>query len=530
MDDGTDGVIATRPRRPHVDHDHLVVRDDRPSEGYHFAVVDIGSNSVRLVVYDDLSRAPFPRFNEKSLCGLGAGMDKDGRLSTDAIDRTVRALRRFRAIAEAMNVDRLDVFATEATRRAANRDDLVEAIHRGSGLHVNVLSGEEEATYSALGVMSGFHQPLGIAGDMGGGSLEIARIAEDGLDPDTASLPLGTLPVAKMLSGGVRSAKRKLDGILKSSLASMGSAPVFYAIGGGWRALARVHIAMKKPPVRIAHGYEIDAKELRALVDTVLKRDPADLGDLPGVPSRRASTLPAAAFCLDRVVRVLKPEKVVFSAMGLREGWLYDQLAPAEATRDPLIAGAESVAQSTSRVPAMGPALVRWTDGLFPNETPGEKRLRVTACLVSDIAWREHPDSRAAESFFRLLTFPFVGIVHPERAFLAAAIHGRYRGKPDAGILKPAMALLDSERRQEAEILGRALALGYRLSGSVPEILDGARLGVADGIVRLDVADSESAPDSDAVRSRLRQFAKATGLKRAEIRVPNPESVDIIEV
>ena len=517
------------PRRLEIEHDRLIERDRNAPGPYHFAVIDIGSNSVRLLVYDDLSRAPFPRFNEKSLCGLGAGLDADGRLSAKSMDCTVRAVARFCAIARAMNVDRIDVFATEAARRAANGDELTDTILRRSGLHVHVLSGVEEATYSALGVISGFHKPKGVAGDMGGGSLELAELAGDDAVHRTVSLPLGALPVTAMLAKGMSEAKQRVDDILRQQLPAMTADPSFYTVGGSWRALARVHIAMKSPPIGIVHGYEIEAQEARGFVKDILHMSPEELSKLPGLPSRRESTLPAAALTLDRVLKATKAQRVVFSALGLREGWLYAQLSPEDRERDPLIDGAQSLAMTTARVPSFGAALVRWTDGLFAGETPAERRLRVAACVLSDIAWRDHPDTRATESFRRLLTFPFVGIGRPDRVFVAAAVHARYRGKADDPVMQPVTGLMDEALRRRACVLGRALSLGYRLSGSVPDILDGARLTVSSDRVRLHVADLESIPDSDAVRARLRQFAKAAGIPRAEVRVGNLPDVESVE-
>ena len=156
---------------------------------------------------------------------------------------------------------------------------------------------------------------------------------------------------------------------------------------------------------------------------------------------RRARTLPAAALTLDRVLKYLKPERVVFSALGLREGFLYSQLSREEQYLDPLIEGAQLIGPPFARVPEFAPELVSWTESLFPGETAAEKRLRVAVCALSDIAWRDAADLRAEESFRRLLEFPFIGVTHPERVFIAAAIHARYVGRPDAPWLSPAIKL-----------------------------------------------------------------------------------------
>ncbi len=483
----------------------------------HYAVIDIGSNSVRLVVYDRLGRAPLPRFNEKSLCGLGDGLAASGELAEEAIEKTMHTLHRYTAVAEAMDVSRIDIIATEAVRRAANGPKLVQAIEDQTGLEVNVLSGEEEARFAALGVISGFHQSKGLVGDLGGGSLELAAVADEQVNERRISLPVGALPIMLAIKEDPAAAKRQVDDLLAAEFAPLLMVPTFYAVGGGWRALARVHMAMTEAPVKIAHGYAIDAIEARNFAKSIRRLDSAAIAALPNVPSRRVKTLAAAALVMDRVLKRLKPEQVIFSALGLREGWLYAQLPKADRELDPLIEGARAFAMPHSRIPAFGAALIRWTEGLFPVESASEKRIRIAATALSDIAWSDHAAVQARQSFERLIQFPFVGLDHAERVYLAAVIHARYDGKPDDPHLQPAIGLLSPHQWHRAQILGRAMLLGYRFSGSVPEILDTARIAVEHDRVCLKVSNTESVPDSDAVRSRLRGLAKAIGVRRSEI-------------
>ena len=377
-----------------------------------------------------------------------------------------------------MQVETIHVLATEATRRARNGDDLVAAVRARTGLETRVLSGEEEATYASLGVISGFFQPNGLTGDMGGGSLEVAEVVGDRVGERMVSMPLGALPVKAMLAEGYDAAKRRIDAILDAELPPLLTEPVFYAIGGGWRALARVHIASNDMPISVVHGYEVDADEVRAFAKKIAKMAPAEIAALPDVPSRRIDTLQAAAIVLYRVLRQLKPERVVFSVFGLREGWLYAQLDAEEQYRDPLLEGAQSIGLPLARVPEFSAALARWTDDLFPGETQSDRRLRLAVCALTDMAWRDHEKVRAMESFRRLLQFPFVGISHPERAFLAVAIMARYGGNVDDAVQEATRDLISASQLRRAEILGRVLLLGHRFSASVPEILDQARLRI----------------------------------------------------
>ena len=481
-----------------------------------FGIIDIGSNSVRLVVYDQLGRAPLPRFNEKSLCRLGEGLAETGAILPDNFRRTIEATRRFAAIAEAMHVCEIAVTATEAIRRATNGPALAEAIRQETGLDVRVLAGAEEANYSTLGVISGFFRPHGAVGDMGGGSLEVALAIGDHVGAVSVSLPLGALPVESLLALGREEAKREIDEQLKAGLPLSLAQPTFYAVGGGWRAFAKAHMTAVKAPVRVTHGYAMTAAEAREFAKSIWRPAPLKAAAIPGVQPRRARSLPSAAILLDRVLKRLSCERVVFSALGLREGLLYDRLPPEERARDPLIEGARLIGLPAARVPEFADALAEWTDRLFPFEGTAQRRLRVAACALSDMAWRDAPELRAEETFRRVLQFPFIGLDHPDRVFLATALHYRYDYK-DAAWLEPAIRLIGDDGKRRARILGSALRLAYRFSGASRNVLDSARLKVDGDCLVLEVAPSAHAPDSEVVAERLKWLASAMGLSSASV-------------
>lgn len=508
---------ASRARKTGVRPLDLNPKKTSQLDRTHYAIIDIGSNSVRLVVYDQLGRAPLPRFNEKSLCRLGEGLAQTGAIATENFGRTVEALRRFRAIADAMGVGRIDVTATEAIRRATNGPELVALIAAETGLVIRVLSGAEEARFAAVGVISGFFRPVGLVGDMGGGSLEVAEALDDKVGERWVSLPLGALPVEALMAEGVADAKTRIDAMLKANLPPALTRPVFYPVGGGWRALAKLHMTAKNAPIHVVHGYTLDADEVRDFAQKLWRMPMDRLVALPGMPARRARTIPAAALLLDRVLKRLGPERVVFSALGLREGWLYSQLEEHERYLDPLIEGAQLIGLPLARVPGFAPELVRWTADLFPGETAADVRLRVAICALSDHAWRDHPDVRAEESFRRLLHFPFIGIEHAERVFLASAIHARYGGKLEDAYLSPANAMLSKAARRRAQVLGRAITLAYRVSAGMPKVLAGSRLRIDSDCIHLEVGDAARVPDSDAVNDRLKLLASAVGITRFRI-------------
>lgn len=480
-------------------------------EPAHYGVIDVGSNSMRLVVYDDLSRAPFPRFNEKSLVALGDGLDEDGNFTDDTMERALNAIGRFKSISDAMGVTRLDIIATEAMRRARNGPELIARIEDRTGLTPRLLSGEEEATYAAFGVISGFFQPRGLVGDIGGGSLEIAEALGDRVGERKVSMPLGALPVRAMMKSSVKEARKQVDAILDANLPPLLTEPVFYAVGGGWRALARIHIAMNDWPIGVVHAYELPADDVAELAKSISRMTPEDVAQLPDVPGRRIETLSASALVMWRVLRKLKPERVVFSALGLREGWLYSQLGAEEQYRDPLIEGTLALGLPDSRVSEFPEALGRWTNDLFPGEVQSDRRIRMAVCALTDIAWRDHQKVRAAESFLRVLQFPFIGVTHPERAFLASAIMARYGGKLTKMDTRATDVLTPNDIRK-AEFLGRALLLAHRFSASVPDILEHAKLVIDSDVVRFVIEETSDVPDSDTVKSRLTQLAKIFGL------------------
>jgi exopolyphosphatase/guanosine-5'-triphosphate,3'-diphosphate pyrophosphatase len=489
-----------------------------PGDG-HVAVLDIGSNSIRIVLYDRLCRAPVPRFNEKALCALGRGLDQGGRLEPAAADCALRALGRFTRLAAALDARRLDIVATEALRRASDGPAFLAEAEARIGQRIRVLSGDEEARLAALGVAGGFWRPDGIVGDLGGGSVELAAVGPAGVGDQRVSLPLGTLRLQPHLAQGPAIATARIDGALDSCawLRAVARGKGFYAVGGSWRALARVQLAMTGAPLQVVNGYAVDPDAVRRLARRIAGMEPRAIQRLPGLPSRRGETLPAALLLLERLLDRLEPERVVFSALGLREGLLFDALDPAELAKDPLLEGARDLGRTASRVPAIGETMAAWTAPLFPDEPAEWARIRVAACAVSDVGWLETRDSRARDAFFMLAHYPFLGAGHAERVAIAYAVALRYDGRPDDKPLRPLLALLAPEQRRRVETLGRALQIGYRLCGGAPRLLAGAGLRLHDGELRLDLADPALVPEVELLQDRLGALARGLGLGQARL-------------
>ncbi len=478
--------------------------------GGRFGVVDIGSNSVRLVVYDALCRAPLVQLNEKVICRLGAGLEEHGRLDPGGVGSALAALRRFRILLDGLDVETVDAFATAAVRRAADRGHFLSLAEHALGRPVAVLSGEEEARASALGVAGGFHAARGLVADLGGGSIEFAVV--DGLSVrPLGSLPLGTLGMRDALARGRRTAEAAVARAFADGAGTLEAmrGERLHLVGGGWRAIARIHLGLARAPLHLVHGYTLDAATLLAFAGELRATGPERLARLPGLARRRVETLPAAAFLLEAVIRRLEPAAILFSATGLREGRLFARLAPEELARDPLLEGARRLAAADARDPAFAGALADWLAPLLEAPSSDLGRLQRAAILLSDTGWREHPDSRARESFGRLLRFPFLGIDHPGRVFVAHAVFLRYGGTRTDRAVRPFLEHLDPAARRAATALGTAMHLAYRLTGGVGAILARSRLRREGGEVVLEAPGELLPPDPSVLGGRLKRLAKA---------------------
>jgi exopolyphosphatase len=313
------------------------------------AVVDIGSNSIRLVVFDGLKRAPFPLFNEKVMCGLGRGLERTGELNADGAAMALDNLGRFVTLADVMGADRIDLLATAAVRDASNGPDFVRKAEKACGRRVRVLSGEEEARLSAMGVLMGMPQATGVMGDLGGGSLELVAL-ERGKPGAHATLPLGPLRLAEAAGEDMRKAADLVDAALEP-LGWLGDlkGEIFHPVGGAWRTLARIHMEQTGYPLHVIQDYRVPRREMEEMARLIAGMGRKSLARLVDVARRRLEALPFAALVLERVLKAGRPSTVAFSAFGLREGHIYDLLPATERARDPLLSMCEDIAEALGR-------------------------------------------------------------------------------------------------------------------------------------------------------------------------------------
>ncbi|MQX36206.1 exopolyphosphatase [Roseospira navarrensis] len=478
-------------------------------------IVDIGSNSVRLVVYRGGARIPVPLFNEKAVCALGQGMGATGRLNAEGRALAMAAVGRFVALSKAMGVKGLHVLATAAVRDAADGPAFVGDLEQANDITVTVLDGADEARRAALGVQCAVPNAEGVVADLGGGSLDLCRL-QDRAFADVASFPLGLLRLDEASGGGVRAeAERILDAALaEAPWLQAADGQTLYAVGGAWRALARVCMHRMNYPLRVLDNFTLSVADAATLLDEIAGAPPKQYAQVPGLSKKRMAALPLAAITLDRLVRATRPRRVVFSVYGVREGQFMDGLPDALKREDPLLASMTVMARQAGRFRAHGDEVAAWMAPLFPAEPPELMRLRLAVCIIGDIFWNEHPDYRAEQAFHRVLRLPFMGLDHRDRAGLALSVYHRYGGDPAAAMAVDAETLLDDPVRvRRTRVIGAALRLAHTLSGGAPGVLRRTRLARAPGgSVTLTLPAGDPLFDGRFIQRRMEKLGRSLDL------------------
>ncbi|RFB96986.1 exopolyphosphatase [Rhizobium leguminosarum bv. trifolii] len=439
------------------------------------SVVDIGSNSIRLVVYEGMSRSPTVLFNEKVLCGLGRGIALTGKMDEASVIRALASLHRFRALSDQARAATMYVLATAAAREASNGPDFIHQAETILGRKVRVLSGEEEAKFASLGIISGFFSPDGIAGDLGGGSLELIDIKGKEFGKGI-TLPLGGLRLSEYAGGSLSKARTFARKQVKTAkLLSKGEGRTFYAVGGTWRNIAKLHMEMTHYPLHMMQGYEVSLEAMMLFLEQVVTARDSKEPALQAVSKHRRSLLPFGAVAMKEVLSAMKPSVISFSAQGVREGYLYSLLSEGERRLDPLLAAAGELAILRARSPEHARELAEWTGRMMPlfgiQETEEESRYRRAACLLADISWRAHPDYRGLQALNVIAHSSFVGISHPGRAFIALTNYYRFEGLHDDGATGPLAQIATPQLIERAKLLGGMLRVVYLFSASMPGIV-----------------------------------------------------------
>jgi exopolyphosphatase / guanosine-5'-triphosphate,3'-diphosphate pyrophosphatase len=487
------------------------------------AVVDVGSNSLRLVVFERLGASLLPLLNEKVMCALGRGIARTGRLNPEGIELAFANLQRFVALARALGVDHLAIIATAAGREASDGIAFAAAAERECGVPVRIIEGGEEARLSAAGVLAGIREVDGVVGDLGGGSVELARVDSGAGAPIGAgvSLPLGPLRLAEVADNRKAVADMIERGIADAPVLRQAAGKTLYLVGGAWRAIARLHMEQTNYPLHIIHEYTIARRPAEGFLDMMAGQSRRSLERITSISRRRLEVVPIAAAILRQLIAAGRPERIVFSAFGLREGHAAGLLPP-DARIGPLIAACIGIAVNLSRGRSDGDRLQRWTAPIFPDLDEDSRRLHRAASWLSDIAWTEHPDYRAEHAFTRSLRMPVAQIGHHERVFIASALHARYGGATDDPITAPTRSLLADGAASEARRLGLALRLAYTLCGGALELLDHVRLAREESGLVLELPPTGSLFTGEAVQRRLDALGRAFGVATRTVRRHSP--------
>jgi exopolyphosphatase/guanosine-5'-triphosphate,3'-diphosphate pyrophosphatase len=502
----------------------------RICQGPPIATIDIGSNSVRLVVYEGLTRSPTPVFNEKAMCGLGKSVAISGKLDVNAVQKALAALRRFRTLCDTMGVETLYVLATAAARDASDGPAFIEQAQSICRAEIELLSGKKEAKLSALGVISGFHKPDGIVGDMGGGSLELIEVRNHRTIGGLTTA-LGGLALQDASQQTLRKAERIARDALSAAepLARLNDRS-FYAVGGTWRSLAKLHMTQLGYPLHVMHGYTIPARDMLEFCRLVTRVDTETLVGKESVSTSRRPLLAYGATVLGEIIRLGRPKDVVISALGVREGLLYSLLDEATRKEDPLLSAARELNILRSRSPRHGEELAHWTDRLMASsgidEDPEEKRLRHAACLVADIGWRAHPDYRGEQSLNIIANAAFVGVDHHGRTYMALANFFRHVGLSEDQLSPRIREVATTRILDRARILGGMMRVAYILSAAMPGVLPRTPLKVEQGRLTLELPQDLEGLGGDRLNSRMKALGKLIGREPVVRAVPTREAAE----
>ncbi len=449
--------------------------DDKPRSHTAFrrAVLDIGSNTVRVVVYGGAPRAPTVLWNEKVSARLGETVASEGTLSEESMVLALRGIERFVLLFRDLKVTHVETVATEAVRRASNGTAFLDRV-RDLGLTPRILSGQEEGEVSASGVIGAFPGMSGIVADLGGGSLELVAVDEATIN-DTVSLPLGTLPLAQMRERHGHDTRKMVAQVLKGAQWSVPAGGSLYLVGGTFRAMSVYALEQLDYPLSDPHGLSLPAKRAKELAEELAKASPNDLARSDRISSMRAHKLPDAAYLLIALLKRLQPERIIVSAWGLREGLLMRSLSPHERSRDPLLAGIAEFGAHHNASPTMAARIAGWTAGAIRQPGRGSERIRLAAITLALSAMQIEPNIRLRQALDWALHKRWIALAPHERAMIAATIcaNGNQCDLPSE-----ITSLAPPEDLAEAIEWGLALRLCRRLSGASNESLQNTALNI----------------------------------------------------
>ncbi|MEO1291797.1 MAG: Ppx/GppA family phosphatase [Pseudomonadota bacterium] len=483
------------------------------------AVLDIGSNSVRMVVFDNAGRAPAVYFNEKVLCGLGRDLQRTGALSVEGREMALEAIIRFAKIQRILKLESVEAVGTAAIRDAVDGQDFVGEVATKTGITIKVASGEDEARLAAQGVLLGDPMASGVVADIGGASMELVRIGE-GAVGEGISVPVGPLRLAEARKNSPgNKVDRHIDQALKAANGRFAGARRLYLVGGSWRCLFKAHMEHTGYPLRVLHGFQMPCAQAMDVAKWGSQLEIAEIRRLAKASASRAEVTPLACKVLERLLKHIQPDEIVLSAFGLREGILWERLPPARRMQDPLVEACRDIEKASARAAGFGDELWEWLRPLLLGWSPARQREGHAACLLSDACWSAHPDYRSRACFELVTRNNFGGIDHEGRLFIGAVLLSRDRDGRHAMRQEPAISQLLSEQDLgEAEILGRGIRLASTIAAASAGYLPHCRLTSEGGVLVLTMSGEAASLKGEGVQKRLLKLARSVGANSAEIR------------
>jgi len=474
-------------------------------------VIDVGSNSVRMVVFDGAARSPAYFFNEKILCGLGRGLAQTGVLNPEGRTRALKALKRFAILAEEMHLTSLTMVATAAVREAEDGEDFKTEVEMSTGLEMRIIDGEEEARLSAQGVLLGWPGARGLVCDIGGSSMELAEVGENTVGRRVTSA-LGPFRL-QQIKGGKKGLRTHIRDTLKTLRDQVGGDhDSLYLVGGSWRALARLDMERHAYPLTVLHEYEMTPKSIRKTIDWLEDQDLKALRERTGTSVERISLVPLAAVVLRQILHVFRPKQVFISSYGIREGILFEQMSDDLRASDPLIEASRHLEEANARTPGFGRKLFDFLMPLYRNAPPDRMRLIRAACLLHDVNWRAHPDYRSESCFDTATRANLGGLDHKGRVYLGLALMNRYKNPGATSRLTPLLTVLDPWEIKHATMLGRAMRFGAMLSVNGPDAAAELRYFPKKEVLELILDRDRKDLFNEVAEQRFQSLAKTMGV------------------
>lgn len=475
-------------------------------------VVDIGSNSVRMVIFDGAARSPAYFYNEKILAGLGQGLAETGLLNPKGRERALAALRRFAAVAKGMDIGPLTCVATAAVRDAKDGPEFQKQVERETGLTLHIVDGNDEARLSAQGVMLGWPDAQGLICDIGGNSMEMAEIG-NGHVGRRATSQLGPFRL-QQVKGGPKELLAHIEAHVDRLAEAVGTDhDRIYLVGGSWRAIARLDMERQNYPLLVLHEYRMEPDSLLKTLDWIAKSDMSQLRAKTGTSAARMELVPLASLVLSALIKRFAPKEIDCSSFGIREGVLYDQMPEKLRARDPLIEACRYAEKNQSRMPGFGKKLHAFLRPILGDTTHEQYRLHRAACYLHDTTWRTHPDYRAEACFENVTRANLSALTHPERIFLGVALLHRYSNSRSGSRFAPMFSLLDSEQITQAEILGKAMRFGSMFAISEPSQAGNLELSPKKKQIILNLTPSGVDLFGEVCEARFRSLASAMKLE-----------------